>query len=71
MWCSASPWEVRLLRHAKGLRMLSNTVLKSVPALANMFSLLCLLLFVFAVLGVAVFGKVPGAPGGERRAPEF
>ena len=51
--------------------MLSNTVLKSVPALANMFSLLCLLLFVFAVLGVAVFGKVPGAPGGERRAPEF
>merc|ERR1719421_769967 len=49
---------VRLLRHAKGLRMLSNTVIKSVPALANMFSLLCLLLFVFAVLGVAVFGKV-------------
>ena len=38
--------------------MLSNTVLKSVPALANMFSLLCLLLFVFAVLGVSLFSEL-------------
>lgn len=50
---------LRLLRHAKGLRMISNTVLKSFPALANMFSLLLLLLFIYAVLGVALFGKIP------------
>ena len=48
----------RLIRKLKGLRMLFNTLLISVPGLINIGSLLFLLCFVFAILGMNLFGKV-------------
>ena len=48
----------RLIRKLKGLRMLFNTLLISVPGLINIGSLLFLLCFVYAILGMNIFGKV-------------
>ena len=48
----------RLVRKLKGLRMLFNTLVISLPGLVNIGSLLFLLCFVYAVLGMQLFGKV-------------
>eukprot|EP00899_Mesostigma_viride_P019947 jgi/Mesvir1/27954/Mv20161-RA.1 len=51
----------RFLRYLKSLRSLTtlfNTLLMSMPTLANVLGLMFLLLFIFAVLGVELFGKV-------------
>ncbi len=48
----------RLVRKLKGLRMLFNTLVISLPGLVNIGALLFLLCFVFAVLGMNLFGKV-------------
>ena len=48
----------RLVRKLKGLRMLFNTLVISLPGLINIGALLFLLCFVFAVLGMNLFGKV-------------
>jgi hypothetical protein len=48
----------RLVRRLKGLRMLFNTVIISMPGIINIGGLLFLLCFVYAVLGMHLFGKV-------------
>ncbi|KAK3277064.1 mitochondrial thiamine pyrophosphate transporter [Cymbomonas tetramitiformis] len=64
----------KLLRSAKvnalqfptphGLRCLFNTLIQSLPAMYNVGSLLFLVCFVFAVLGMNLFGHVDGYEGG-------
>ena len=49
----------KLVQGAKGLRTLFNTLLQSLPAVWNVGSLLFLLLCVYGVLGMNLFGK-PG-----------
>lgn len=46
----------KLIRNAKGLRTLFNTLISSLPAIANVGSLLFLLMFMYAVLGMNLFG---------------
>ena len=48
----------RLVRNLKGLRMLLNTLIMSLPGLLNIGALLFLLCFVYAILGMNLFGKV-------------
>ena len=48
----------RLIRTLKGLRMLFNTLVMSFPSLINIGGLLFLLMFVYGVLGMNIFGKV-------------
>jgi len=48
----------RLVRKLKGLQMLFNTLILSLPGLLNIGALLFLLCFVYAVLGMNLFGKV-------------
>ena len=48
----------RLIPKAKGLKKLFQTLLYSLPALANVGSVLFLFFFIFAVLGMNLFGKV-------------
>jgi len=48
----------RLVRKLKGLLMLFNTLIVSLPGLINIGALLFLLCFVYAVLGMNLFGKV-------------
>eukprot|EP01028_Stygiella_incarcerata_P002857 TRINITY_DN1544_c0_g1_i1.p1 TRINITY_DN1544_c0_g1~~TRINITY_DN1544_c0_g1_i1.p1 ORF type:complete len:1709 (-),score=377.65 TRINITY_DN1544_c0_g1_i1:1118-6244(-) len=48
----------RLVRAAKGIKMLLITLLFSLFSLLNVGSLLCLLFFIYAVLGVQLFSKV-------------
>jgi hypothetical protein len=49
---------LRLVKGAKGLRKLLTTLVLSLPSLLNVTSLLFLLLFVYAVLGVQLFWRV-------------
>lgn len=60
----------KLIRKAKGLRMLFNTLIASLPAIFNVGSLLFLLMFVYAVLGMNLFGG-PGNPFEGQPAPNF
>ena len=46
------------MRRAKGIRLLLATLASSLPSLCNVGSLLLLLLFVFAVLGVSLFSEL-------------
>eukprot|EP00945_MAST-04E_sp_MAST-4E-sp1_P008438 g8438.t1 len=48
---------VRLVKRAKSLRMLFNTLLLTLPGLANVGSLLFLFLFIYAIMGVQIFAK--------------
>jgi hypothetical protein len=48
----------RLVRKLKGLRMLFNTLIVSLPGLLNIGALMFLLCFVYAVLGMHLFGKI-------------
>ncbi|KAL4420689.1 hypothetical protein ABPG75_010345 [Micractinium tetrahymenae] len=48
----------RLLRHSKGIQMLLSTLIISLPAIINVGALLFLLFFVFAYMGVQLFGQV-------------
>ena len=48
----------RLVKRLKGLRVLFGTLITSLPTLGNIGALLLLLCFVYAVLGVSLFGKI-------------
>lgn len=48
----------RLIKQFKGLRMLFVTLVLSVPTMCNVAALGVLLFFMFAVMGVKLFGKV-------------
>lgn len=49
----------RLVNKAKGLKQLIQTLIFSLSALWNMSILLFLILFIFAVMGVSLFGDIP------------
>ncbi|KAK9823223.1 hypothetical protein WJX72_001160 [[Myrmecia] bisecta] len=51
----------KVVQQARGLRTLFNTLFASLPAIFNVGSLLFLLMFVYAVLGMSLFGD-PHAP---------
>jgi len=50
---------LRLTKRFKNLRLLSETLVLALPALFNIGSLLFLLFFLYAVMGVDLFGTVP------------
>jgi len=50
---------LRLVKRAKGLKTLMSTLLFSMPALSNMGTLLLLILFIYAIMGMSLFGMVP------------
>ena len=53
----------RLIKKAKSLKMIFNTLIITIPALANVGGLLVLLLYIYSVLGVFIFAatKLNGA----------
>eukprot|EP00286_Rhodomonas_abbreviata_P000279 CAMPEP_0181291404 /NCGR_PEP_ID=MMETSP1101-20121128/1948_1 /TAXON_ID=46948 /ORGANISM="Rhodomonas abbreviata, Strain Caron Lab Isolate" /LENGTH=1755 /DNA_ID=CAMNT_0023395791 /DNA_START=9 /DNA_END=5276 /DNA_ORIENTATION=- len=48
----------RIFKAAKGLQAIVNTLVNSLPAIMNLFSMLGLLFFIYGVLGVMVFGSL-------------
>ncbi|CAL8093991.1 unnamed protein product [Orchesella dallaii] len=50
---------LRLVKAAKGIRKLLYALVVSLPALFNIGALLGLITFIYAVLGMALFGKAP------------
>jgi voltage-dependent calcium channel L type alpha-1D len=48
----------RLIKKAKFLRIIFNTIILTLPSLANVGGLLILLLFIFAILGTQLFATV-------------
>ena len=59
---------LRLVKRAKGLRTLLQTLLFSLPALLNVGSVLFLFFFIFAVMGMNLFGSVKLQDGLTRHA---
>lgn len=49
---------LKLLKMAKGIRSLLDTVGEALPQVGNLGSLFFLLFFIFAALGVELFGKL-------------
>jgi hypothetical protein len=49
---------LRLIKRARGLVVISNAILVSLPGLANIAALLFLILFFFSVLGMNLFAYV-------------
>ena len=66
--------QARLLKLAKqlrGLMLLFQTVISSLPSLINVGALLTLLCYIYAVLGVSLFGKArPPPPAKPFQSPE-
>ena len=50
---------VRLVKHLKGLRDLLETLVASLPAFWNVGALVALLFFIYAYVGVILFGTTP------------
>ncbi|PCI31098.1 hypothetical protein COB52_00380 [Candidatus Kaiserbacteria bacterium] len=48
----------RLIKKAKQLRVIFNTFVITIPSLANVGSLLVLLLYVYSILGVSMFAEI-------------
>jgi len=60
----------RIFKAAKGLQAIVDTLGKSLPAVANLFGMLCLLFFIYGILAVELFGSLcrtedSGADGGH------
>ncbi|KAJ9469642.1 Muscle calcium channel subunit alpha-1 [Diplonema papillatum] len=53
---------LRMVKRAKGIKRILNTLMLSFVSLVNVAGLLFLLLFVFATLGVKLFGQVKRGP---------
>ncbi|GIL75522.1 hypothetical protein Vretifemale_5294 [Volvox reticuliferus] len=51
----------KLIKNTRGLRTLFNTLISSAPAMVKVGSLLFLVMFIYAVLGMNLFGA-PGSP---------
>lgn len=49
---------LKLLKMAKGIRALLDTVIQALPQVGNLGLLFFLLFFIFAALGVELFGKL-------------
>ncbi|EEH58460.1 voltage-gated ion channel superfamily [Micromonas pusilla CCMP1545] len=61
----------RLIPKAKSLRTLFQTLLYSMPALVNVGSVLALFFFIFAVMGMNLFGKIVPTDGELSRYAKF
>lgn len=48
----------KLMRSLKGLKIIFNTLLKTLPSLVNIGCLLLLFQFIFTVMGVQMFSRV-------------
>jgi len=48
----------RLIQRAKVLKIIIDTLIATLPSLANVGGLLLLILFIFSVLGMQLFGKI-------------
>jgi len=48
----------RLIPKARGLRTLLETLVSSLPALGNIAAVLCLFFFIYAVIGMNLFGMM-------------
>ena len=48
----------RLIKRAPQLRALMTSMIMTIPAIANVFAVMLLLFFIFAVIGVELFGTV-------------
>jgi len=53
----------KIVKSVRGLRAIFNTLVLSLPSIVNVGSLLCLMLFMFAVLGMNLFNGVDQVPG--------
>ena len=49
---------LKLLKMAKGIRALLDTVMQALPQVGNLGLLFFLLFFIFAALGVEMFGRL-------------
>lgn len=49
---------LKLLKMAKGIRALLDTVIQALPQVGNLGLLFFLLFFIFAALGVELFGRL-------------
>lgn len=56
----------RLIPKAKGLRTLFNTLLQSLPALSNVTGVVAIIYFIYAILGMNLFGHVVETSGLNR-----
>ena len=54
---------LRLTKNLKSLQKLFRTILSAAPAMGNILLLLCLVLFIFAVMGVQLFARVSWGDG--------
>jgi hypothetical protein len=54
------PTVLKLLKMAKGIRALLDTVVQALPQVGNLGLLFFLLFFIFAALGVELFGRLGG-----------
>jgi len=52
---------LKLLKMAKGIRSLLDTVMQALPQIGNLGLLFFLLFFIFAALGVELFGRLGSA----------
>lgn len=50
---------LRLIQRAKGLKVLVQTLLYALPSLTNVVLLLTLIFFIYAILGMGLFGGIP------------
>ena len=55
---------LKLLKMAKGIRALLDTVMQALPQVGNLGLLFFLLFFIFAALGVEMFGRLGKYPLG-------
>lgn len=55
---SPFPTVLKLLKMAKGIRSLLDTVMQALPQVGNLGLLFYLLFFIFAALGVELFGRL-------------
>ena len=54
---------VKLIKISRGLRTLSLTFIQSLPAVVNISALSALVIFIYACLGVSLYGDNPGPFG--------
>lgn len=56
---------IRLVNQSKHLRVILDTLVYILPSLANIGSMICLLVFIYAVLGMYIFAEVKYRPESE------
>lgn len=62
---------LKLLKMAKGIRALLDTVMQALPQVGNLGLLFFLLFFIFAALGVELFGRLGESEPNPLEFPEI